>query len=169
MLVNLAEKAGRDFMTTKKKNKLVMLHRFLSIPTMLIILISGCNNGPVDDPIPYVGFADITININLPAYQALRNNGYMYITDGGVKGIILYREDLNTYRAYERNCSYKPLEACTTVDIDASGLFLKDPCCSSTFDFRTGQPTGGPAWRPLNRYSTSVSGSVITITDALVN
>jgi nitrite reductase/ring-hydroxylating ferredoxin subunit len=166
----MEEKAGEDFMTTVWSKSLALLTRPVSIFVFVALcFVFGCNNGPVDDPIPFQAFATITININLPEFQGLRSKGYTYINDGGVKGIILYRENTDRYHAYERTCSYKPLEACATVDIHSSGLYMSDPCCSSTFDFTTGNPTSGPAWRSLNEYSTSVSGNQITISDVLVN
>jgi nitrite reductase/ring-hydroxylating ferredoxin subunit len=160
----MEERAEKVFMTTVIKRK-----QASTVLSLLLILSLGCNSGPYDDPIPVVAFATITVNLNLPEFQGLRNNGYAYINSGGVKGIIIYRIDADHYNAYERNCSYKPNEACATVNINSSGLYMEDPCCSSTFDFTTGKPTGGPAWRPLNKYATSVTGSQITISDVLSN
>lgn len=71
--------------------------------------------------------------------------------------------------AYERNCSFRPNEACATVDAHSSGLFMIDSCCNSNFSFTDGSPTGGPAWRPLNRYRTQLSGITLTITDEVIN
>lgn len=134
----------------------------------LLISILSCSQEPVDDPIPAVPFSPIIIDINLPEYQPLRNLGYVYV-DGGVRGIILHRIDANRYVSYERNCSYRPNEACATVEVHASNLYMADPCCGSTFSLADGSPTGGPAWRPLRQYETILSGSRITITDEIVN
>jgi hypothetical protein len=90
------------------------------------------------------------------------------INAGGVRGIIIYRVNANSFNAYERNCSYHPNEAGSTVDIDPSNLFFKDFSCGSTFKLEDGSPFGGPAWRPLRRYRTDVNGSVLTITSEVV-
>ena len=88
--------------------------------------------------------------------------------DGGVRGIILYRESSTLYHAYERNCTYLPNEACATINVDISELFLIDPCCNSTFELITGYPTGGPAYFPLQKYRVLLDGSLLTITDEVI-
>jgi hypothetical protein len=135
--------------------------------TWFFILISACSPDLVDDPIPFAAFADI--NIVLTSYPALSSNGgYILVNDGGIRGIILYRKNATTYLAFERNCSYQPGNACATVDVHSSTLFMQDACCGSTFDF-DGNPTGPPAWRPLRQYYTSVSGNTLTITDQILD
>jgi hypothetical protein len=143
-----------------------------SLAAIMLIALTGvisCTPELTDDPIPPAAFSSIYINLNLPAYNGLRTvGGYAYIGDGGVRGIILYHQAQFNYIAYERNCSYRPNEACATVDVDISTLFMHDPCCHSQFDFSTGMPTGGPAWRPLRKYETLLSGSDLTITDTVI-
>jgi hypothetical protein len=132
-------------------------------------LIRSCSGDRVDDPIPIQPFPDVVIQLGLPEYASLQINGYMYLTkNAGVRGIILYKQDHTTYRAYERTCSFQPNSACATVEIDASGLFMHDPCCSSQFGFADGFPTNGPAWRPLLQYVTILDGSQLTITDDVI-
>jgi nitrite reductase/ring-hydroxylating ferredoxin subunit len=124
-----------------------------------------------DDAIPFVPFSPIVINLNLPDYNTLKSDGgYKVLSSsvGGVQGIIIYRVNASTYMAYERNCSYQPNNACATVDVDPSGLFMKDPCCGSSFSLTTGLPTGNPAWRPLRQYRTSLVNSDLSITDDIV-
>ena len=131
--------------------------------------LSACKPDLSDDPIPFIPFAPVTININLPEYQELRTSGMMQIDDPGVQGVIIYRVNSTTYHVYERNCSFQPNEACVTVNLDVSKLFMTDPCCNSVFELATGNPTGGPAWRPLRQYETSFSGTHLTITDVSLN
>lgn len=108
-------------------------------------------------------FAPININLSYPQYQRLKlDGGYQYMDDGGMKGIILYRQDESTYIAYERLCS---LDDEPPVSVDGSGLFMKG--CNSTYSFSDGYPTGGPATRPLMKYRTSLNGTTLVITDEL--
>ncbi|MBI3219016.1 MAG: hypothetical protein HYZ44_05865 [Bacteroidetes bacterium] len=108
-------------------------------------------------------FAPININLSYPQYQRLKlDGGYQYIDDGGMQGIILYRQDESTYIAYERLCS---LDGEPAVSVDGSGLFMKG--CNSTYSFSDGYPTGGPATRPLMKYRTSLTGNTLVITDEL--
>lgn len=134
---------------------------------VFILSLASCGRDLSDDPIPRANFPDITINLNLQEYQSLNTTGYKAIS-GGVRGIIIRKEG-STYIAYERNCSYRPSEACATVDVHTSGLFMIDSCCGSSFNFSDGSPSGGPAWRPLNRYYTQLTGTTLTITDEIIN
>jgi nitrite reductase/ring-hydroxylating ferredoxin subunit len=135
---------------------------------VLLVLVS-CNRDLSDDPIPFQAFADIVIALNQPAYASLSTDGGYKAESGGVRGIIIYRVNSTTYYAYERNCSFQPSGACATVDVHSSGLFMIDTCCNSSFGFTDGNPTGGPAWRPLLRYRTQLSGQTLTITDDVIN
>jgi len=127
---------------------------------------TGCGGSDMsDDPVPYVPFDEVVINLNLPAYTSIRTDGgYVYL-DGGVRGLIVYRQNATTYIAFERNCSFHPNEACATVEMHVSTLYMLDACCSSTFNLPAGEPTSGPAWRPLIQYRTSLKGTELTITD----
>lgn len=137
---------------------------------LFLMMLVGCSSDLSDDPIPIILFSDIEINLNLPEYATLQTDGgAKELNNGGVRGIIVYRVNSTTYRAYERNCSYRPNEACATVDIHSSRLFMIDPCCNSNFSFEDGLPIGGVAWRPLNQYRTQLNGLTLTITDELVN
>lgn len=146
--------------------------RHVTAPIFLVsvLLIPSCEPQLVDDPIPIVAFNNIVLDLNFPENNALRNSGgFRALAMGGVRGIIVYRNNANQFLAFERNCSYRPNDACSTVNVHASGLFMTDPCCNSSFDFSNGAPTGGPAWRPLMQYRVQVMGSVLTITDEVVN
>ncbi len=136
----------------------------------IVLMVVGCTPDLSDDDIPWQPFDVININLNLPEFIRLKMDGsYIYREDGGVRGIILYRKNTSNYIAYERNCSFQPNNACATVDVHVSTLYMLCPCCSSTFDLITGYPTGGQAWRPLRKYATSLNGSQLTITDQIVD
>ena len=144
-----------------------MKKQFLSL--LVIILVAGCQPDLSDDAIPWQPFDVISINLNLPEYVDLNFDGRsVYLDDAGVRGVVLYRRDASTYMAYERNCSYQPNSACATVEVHVSTLYMFCPCCNSNFDLASGYPTAGPAWRPLNKYYTTLNGSTLTITDEIV-
>lgn len=137
---------------------------------ILALILVGCSSDLTDDPIPIIPFADFVVNLSAPEYQPLVvNGGYKEIGSIGVRGVILYRQDAATYLAFERNCSYHPNDACATVNVHSSNLFMVDPCCNSSFSFTDGSPTGGIAWRPLRRYETSLVGNTLTITSTIVD
>lgn len=141
----------------------------LSVTMLLVTSFSSCAPDVSDDAIPFVPFADIIVNLNLPEYASIKlDGGYKYI-NGGVRGIILYRKNASTYIAYERNSSYHPNEACATVEVHSSGLYIIDPCSNSTFDLSTGNAAGGLATRPLRQYVVLLSVFELTITDEILN
>ena len=134
----------------------------------IIFFFCCCKSDQVDDPIPPITFPDYVANLSAPEYAALLvDGGYKEVNNIGVRGVIIYRKDMATYMAFERNCSYHPNEACATVNVHSSKLYLSDPCCSSTFSFETGKPTGGIAWRPLRLYHTELNGGTLTITSEI--
>ncbi len=139
----------------------------------LLGMLIGCgSDNPVDDPIPFLPFDDVVINYTLPAYSALQIDGghvtipYSKTVPAGIKGIIVYRENSTTFRAFEQNCSFQPNDACASVQ--AYGLYMQDACCGSIFNYE-GDPTGGLAFRPLGQYEVRVNGSTLTITDNVIN
>lgn len=139
---------------------------------IIILALFSCEPNLVDDPIPFVSFNDVVINLSFPEFINLnKDGGFKDINNqnAGVRGIIIYRKSSTTYLAFEKNCSYHPNEACATVEVHASGLFMTDPCCGSSFNFDDGLPNGGPAWRPLRQYRTQLNGSVLTITEEILN
>jgi len=138
---------------------------------ILIAQFNACTPDLSDDAIPFVPFSLIVLNLNLPENIGLRTDGGFRIlksSEGGVQGIIVYRLNASTFIAYERNCSYHPNDACAIVDVHPSRLYMEDPCCASTFSLSTGEPTGGPAWRPLRKYETLLTGTNLSITDTIV-
>ncbi|HZY80869.1 MAG TPA: hypothetical protein VFE50_15200 [Cyclobacteriaceae bacterium] len=124
----------------------------------------------VDDPIPVTAFPDQLLNLSFPEYAALRvDGGILELNNIGLRGVFVYRAGQTTFRAYERTCSYHPNEAGSTVNLHASRLYFTDQYCGSTFNLSDGQPSGGPAWRPLRQYRTDINGGLLTITSEVIN
>ncbi len=123
----------------------------------------SCEQNIPDEPIPQV-FVEETINLNNFEYNALNTIGGFVYLDAGVRGIIIYRQSQDRYRAFERNCPYRPLDECALVSVDESTFFMIDTCCGSTFDF-DGNPTGGPARFPMLEYSGVVNQNFLMVTN----
>ncbi|HEX8657130.1 MAG TPA: hypothetical protein VF690_06330 [Hymenobacter sp.] len=134
--------------------------------------LSACGDKNNDQPLIPNAPVNLSLNITNQEYLALRfNNGVVTLPvkgpagDGGVKGVIVVRQDANTFLAFERNCPFQPYDVCALVSLDRnSRIFLRDSCCNSQFDLK-GQVTGGPAPRPLKQYSTSLQGTLLSITN----
>ncbi len=133
------------------------------------LLITACgSDSTTQQQIPY-GVVNLSIDLTNQQYRALRadNGAVLFEKNGpvgpaGVKGVILVRQNAQSYLAFERNCPYQPYDACSLVRLDRSALFLRDTCCNSQFDLR-GQVTGGPSARPLLQYSVSLQGTQLTV------
>ncbi|MEL7001291.1 MAG: hypothetical protein AAFN93_01015 [Bacteroidota bacterium] len=134
-----------------------------------IILLAGCNDEVPQDQIPLTAFDDIFINLDLPEFNDLSFDNSFITLPQGVRGIILYRLNSTTFFAFERNCTFLPNEAGSTVNVDQSRLFMRDTSCGSTFGFDGGIPTSGPAQVPLRRYRVIQLGRTLTITDEIIN
>lgn len=137
---------------------------------LLLIVASLCNCEPdfIDDPVPIVQFPTFTLTIsNYPSL--LIDGGFIYRSEG-VRGIIIYRKTNSSYLAFERNCTFRPNDVCSTIEVHSSNLYIFDPCCGSTFNF-DGNPTGSPASRALRQYQTSYSigTNTLTVTDQIIN
>jgi hypothetical protein len=158
MLATWVAKPVKDFMNIRKIKSLIAL----------VFALIACEPDLSDDPIPYIPFTEIIINLSFPEYASLRTDGGHKEISGGVRGIIIYRISATSYNAYERNCSFHPNEACATVNVHTSGLFMTEPCCGSTFNFSDGNPSGGVAWRPLRRYRTQLNSFTLSITDEII-
>jgi len=124
----------------------------------ILACFCACKNTDTDvDSIPSV---PVRIDVTLTNNDALPLNifpNYIYLK-GGYKGVILFK-DITTgeYIAYDRCCSYRPLDTCARVSV-TNNLYLFDPCCKSQFDFE-GNYKGGPAFRPLRYYTVSYLNS----------
>lgn len=140
-----------------------------TISFCMLVMLAGCANDLSDENIFRPTFSEVQLNLSLPANSSLQFTSGHKLIDEGVKGIILYRKNATTILAFERNCSYQPNNACAVVEVHRSTLFMTDLCCGSTFRWEDGTPTGGPAWRPLQQYHTSLNGSILTVTDEVIN
>jgi hypothetical protein len=76
--------------------------------------------------------------------------------------MIIYRQNATSYLVFERHCPYQTASACGQVNVDGSGLFMRDSCCTSVFDFE-GRPTGGPAFSQMLRYRATLTGNLLSI------
>jgi hypothetical protein len=131
--------------------------------SLFTLLLLACQTGLNQSPIPNVP-VDIEINLNdLDNAPLQLIGGYIYL-DGGVRGIILRRETQTIYRAFDRNCTFQPSDACAIVEVHSSGFYIEDTCCQSVFDL-SGFPTGGPATFPLKEYQISIADDRLFITN----
>lgn len=142
----------------------------LYIFSSFTILVS-CGKNTKDDNIPYVT-VDTYVNITLNQYIKLQNpGGWAVIDNVGVRGIVVFRNIASEFKAFDLNCSYHPLDSCSKLVVDSSGLFLKcgkyingnwTTCCGSQFG-TDGYPLKSPASRQLREYYITQTGNLLHI------
>ncbi len=130
-----------------------------------LFIATSCNTD--DGTQPRIPYAPVNVLLTLTDQQnrALRFDNGVLAVAGGVRGILIVRQSASSYLAFERDCPYRPSDACARVGFDTSPApFLRDSCCGSQFSLQ-GQITGGPAPRALVQYSTNLSGNQLNITN----
>jgi len=111
-------------------------------------------------PNVYVNFQ---IDPNSTMYLALNQvGGWAYVT-GGAKGIIIYREGHEQFRAYDRACPYDYDVEGSIVEVEPSGLTMIDSLCGSRFIITDGSVIVGPATQGLKAYRTSYDGRLLYV------
>lgn len=134
-----------------------MFQRLLFLMVTMTFLF-GCGKNR-QNPVPNIPL-DITIDINLPSYNALQGVGsYTYVT-GGSRGIIVYRKSLGEFVAFDRHSPADPNGTCPQplYPDNANFLQLKDSCNNATFSLYDGSPISNSEFG-LRQYATQFNGT----------
>lgn len=127
---------------------------------LFFLILFSCQKE--DDYINNV-IVDIDLNLSLPEYSELQIVGNSIFINGGVKGIIVYYQGFETYKTYERSCTYEPSLNCARIDSVNSTIAICN-CCDSKFLLgQEGQAIDGPALLPLKQYQNTLSGQILEI------
>tara|TARA_B100000902_G_scaffold201890_1_gene192423 strand:+ start:39859 stop:40269 length:411 start_codon:yes stop_codon:yes gene_type:complete len=127
---------------------------------LFFLILFSCQKE--DDYINNV-IVDIDLNLSLPEYTELQIVGNSIFINGGVKGIIVYYQGFETYKTYERSCTYEPSLNCARIDSVNSTIAICN-CCDSKFLLgQEGQAIDGPALLPLKQYQNTLSGQILEI------
>ena len=121
---------------------------------------TSCNNQ--EDFIQNI-YVNEFIDLSLPQYSEINITGNAIFIEGGVEGIIVYRDVGETFKIYDRNCSYEPSSVCAKIDSISSGIAFCG-CCSSAFLINSsGEAINAPAILPLKEYQWSFSNNILQI------
>jgi hypothetical protein len=126
--------------------------------TLSCVLVSGCNKNKIH-PVPNIPF-DITIDINLPSYNALIGVGSYAYLNGGSRGIIVYRRNIDEFVAFDRHSPVDADGSCPEPlypDPD-NFLMLIDSCGPAKFSLFDGSPVEGSEFG-LRQYQTIYNGT----------
>ena len=105
---------------------------------------------------------DIDLNLTFPEFSDLQAVGNYVFIIGGVKGIIVYHQGFDSYKTYDRNCSFEPSLSCARIDSVNSSIAICK-CCNSKFLLSDGTPFDGPALLPLKKYQNNLSEDFLYI------
>ena len=125
-------------------------------------LFSNCKKN--DNAVPYV-YVNFYVSISLPQFSSLTSvGGWVYVT-GGYRGIVIYRNSIDEFCAYDRACPNKPSQANERIAVEANGITAIDSTCGSRFLLIDGSVVNGPAKISLTRYKTYFSGTSLQVTN----
>lgn len=134
-------------------------------------LMASCEK---EDPNPVTPdvYIDITIDPNSTFYQELNTvGGWMYLTaDPPSRGIIVYRNDLMEFLAYDRIPPNDPNlccanNVCTRLLVGEYFPFAMDTCTGTTYLLLNGSVFEGDGKYPMIRYNTSYNGHLLRISN----
>lgn len=123
---------------------------------MTSLFLSSCKEK--NYPIPNVP-VNLSINLDLPSYNALNSpGGYAYV-NGGSRGIVVYR-NFDQFVALDRHSTYNSDKECAIVAVDPDNTFeLIDTCSGSRYSIISGVVIAGPAEFGLKQYNTYWDGA----------
>lgn len=161
MLVCTAVRQKKDFINMNKLFGLLIV----------VLTISACKNNNVNpEPIDNVPVS-ITINMALPSYSHLLDQGTFVFEPGGVKGIVIVHYTDDNYYAFDRSCSFQPKSSCAIIEVDSAVNLFRcgqstssgfQKCCDSRF-WMNGEVFAGPAAYGLKHYQVTRSGNLLNI------
>ncbi len=135
------------------------IFRNIVVLGLLLTFFSCGKNNHRYEQIPYVF---VNIDMTLIDLKTVNERGWDTIP-GGYKGIIVYKESSSSYIAYERACPYDPLEDCSLIEVEVSGVTAIDSCCDSRYLLLDGTVFSGPSLISLKRYNTYYDGQRLNI------
>jgi hypothetical protein len=126
---------------------------------LLLVLVSASCKKNKNHPVASVPF-DITIDLTLPSYTDLNGAGGWAYVNGGIKGIIVYRQSYDVFVAFERQSPEDPDNTCSSGLITNPDNFLQldDPCSNAQFSLYDGSPIKDSKWG-LRQYQVIWNGS----------
>ena len=131
----------------------------------LVFFIAGCIFSCKKDTRDVVpnAYVNLFIDTTYPEFVNLNAvGGWVYIT-GGSRGIVVYRNSIEEFMAYDRHCTYEPSNSCARIEVEQSNITTVDSCCGSKFVLTDGSVINGPASMPLKQYQAKLEGNTLRI------
>lgn len=133
---------------------------------LLMIVILGCSDSDrmrYNNPfLPDLNVA-LQLDLNLPEYNNLQFPGNKYVTyNYGIKGIVVYCLNPDTYFAFELTDPNHPPQNCSRLTV--TGIHAACDCDENEYEIISGQIVEGQAEFTLKPYRVEKIGNVLQIT-----
>lgn len=128
---------------------------------LLMSLLSCDDSFENNDFLPNVP-VNFTVNLNLSEGLNLQIPGGQETFLGqGIRGVVIYRLNLDTFVAFDLACPHLELQSCSTMTVDA--LFMTCPCDNERFQLTNGASEDGSVSESARFYTTRLSGNILTV------
>lgn len=156
------------------------MQRFITAISILFIIIlfagASCNKGGGENPnIPRVNI-NVTIDPNSTLFLELNTvGGWMYLDETpGIlipppsRGVIVYRMDVDQFKAYERQPPNTPFQCCddntcTKLLLGKYYPLVKDTCTNTSYSILDGSIVEGEGQYSLIQYNAYYDGSLLHV------
>lgn len=133
------------------------------IGIVLFTTLFACNSSDDGNTLLPNVPVNVTLNLNLPAYQDLLiNNGSAFVPGHGIKGIIVFRLSETNILAWDAACPHISPSQCSTMVIN--GVIMVCGCDDTEFSILDGSPLSGTQFS-ARQYRAVKTGNSITITN----
>ena len=130
---------------------------------LLFLAVLGCNSSDDGNTLLPNVPVNVTLNLNLPAYQDLLiNNGSVFVPGHGIKGIIVFRLSESSIFAWDAACPHISPSGCSTMTIN--GVKMVCNCDDTEFSLLDGSPLSGTQFS-ARQYRATKTGNSISITN----
>jgi nitrite reductase/ring-hydroxylating ferredoxin subunit len=124
----------------------------------ILFIGAGCKKSTTCNGVPNVAVS-FSINTLLPSYNALTVTGGSLEVTGGYAGIVIYRQAIDQFNAFDCCCTYDgAANGKAIVVIQGNKILVTCPVCGSSFLLTDGSVSHGPATCGLKPYATSYDG-----------
>lgn len=158
------------------------MHKAIITTALFLLISSGyysCGKKENTNPnIPNVSI-NLTIDPNSTFFLELNSvGGWIYLDEvPGMeirypsRGIIVHREDVSRFKAYERQPPNTPWECCdakqecTRLIVGSNYPFVKDTCTGTLYSLLDGSIFSGKGQYPLIQYNAFYDGALLHISN----
>lgn len=154
-----------------------ILFIFTAALIIALSLMASCNKNNINPNIPNVSI-NITIDPNSTQFLEINTvSGWLYLEEKpgiyvppGSRGIIVYRTDVNKFKAYERQppndpflCCNETLTICGKLVVGDNFPFVKDTCNDNLYQLMDGTLFNGEGRYSLIEYAAVYNGALLNI------